>query len=394
MPHTSLTATAMGEVRPAIRSAVCYFFLNGFLFGVWASRIPTIRDKLSLGEQQLGLLLLCMGVGAVMAMALSGRWCDTFGQYFVAKRAAWLMAANIPLLALAPSPLTLGIVMFLYGAFGGALDMAMNGFATEVEAACEKSIMSRMHGTWSIGAGTGAATGILASSAGAGLVLHFLLATVAMMAVLFFVDRANWTKSDGGILPPAKIIVLPGGRLAMIGVVALVAFMAEGVVQDWGALYVVDRFDQTEAIGASGLVWFAVAMVTMRLSGDMIIDRFGPRNSVVFSACAGACGSFITVAAPVHWIVWIGYAVMGTGLSLLAPIAFAEAARQKAYSKGHAMAAVTMLGYGGMLIGPPLIGGVAELFSLRHGFGLIAVLSLSLLLVAKYFRAASQSGAG
>jgi MFS family permease len=394
MPHTSLTATAMGEVRPAIRSAVCYFFLNGFLFGVWASRIPTIRDKLSLGEQQLGLLLLCMGVGAVMAMALSGRWCDTFGQYFVAKRAAWLMAANIPLLALAPSPLTLGIVMFLYGAFGGALDMAMNGFATEVEAACEKSIMSRMHGTWSIGAGTGAATGILASSAGAGLVLHFLLATVAMMAVLFFVDRANWTKSDGGILPPAKIIVLPGGRLAMIGVVALVAFMAEGVVQDWGALYVVDRFDQTEAIGASGLVWFAVAMVTMRLSGDMIIDRFGPRNSVVFAACAGACGSFITVAAPVHWIVWIGYAVMGTGLSLLAPIAFAEAARQKAYSKGHAMAAVTMLGYGGMLIGPPLIGGVAELFSLRHGFGLIAVLSLSLLLVAKYFRAASQSGAG
>ena len=394
MPHTSLTATAMGEVRPAIRSAVCYFFLNGFLFGVWASRIPTIRDKLSLGEQQLGLLLLCMGVGAVMAMALSGRWCDTFGQYFVAKRAAWLMAANIPLLALAPSPLTLGIVMFLYGAFGGALDMAMNGFATEVEAACEKSIMSRMHGTWSIGAGTGAATGILASSAGAGLVLHFLLATVAMMAVLFFVDLANGTKSDGGILPPAKIIVLPGGRLAMIGVVALVAFMAEGVVQDWGALYVVDRFDQTEAIGASGLVWFAVAMVTMRLSGDMIIDRFGPRNSVVFAACAGACGSFITVAAPVHWIVWIGYAVMGTGLSLLAPIAFAEAARQKAYSKGHAMAAVTMLGYGGMLIGPPLIGGVAELFSLRHGFGLIAVLSLSLLLVAKYFRAASQSGAG
>ena len=114
MPHTSLTATAMGEVRPAIRSAVCYFFLNGFLFGVWASRIPTIRDKLSLGEQQLGLLLLCMGVGAVMAMALSGRWCDTFGQYFVAKRAAWLMAANIPLLALLAN---LGMVLIIW--YGG-----------------------------------------------------------------------------------------------------------------------------------------------------------------------------------------------------------------------------------------------------------------------------------
>ncbi len=394
MPRKSLTATAMGEVRPAIQSAVCYFFLNGFLFGVWASRIPTIRDKLSLGEQELGLLLLCMGVGAVLAMALTGRWCDNLGQYYVAKRAAWLMAANIPLLALAPNTLTLGIVMFLYGAFGGALDMAMNGFATEVEAAYRKSIMSRLHGTWSIGAGTGAATGILASSAGAGPAQHFLLATVLMMAVLFLVDRASWTRSDGGSVAPAKIIVLPSGRLAKIGIVALVAFMAEGVVQDWGALYVVDRFDQTEAIGASGLVWFAVAMVTMRLSGDMIIDRFGPRNSVIFAACAGAFGSIITVAAPVHWIVWIGYAIMGVGFSLLAPIAFAEASRQKTYSKGHAMAAVTMLGYGGMLIGPPVIGGVAEVFSLRHGFGLIAVLSLSLLLLARYFRAPTRTENG
>lgn len=384
----------MGEVKPGIRSAVCYFFLNGFLFGVWASRIPTIRDKLSLGEQELGLLLLCMGVGAVMAMALTGRWCDRLGQYYVAKRAAWLMAANVPLLALAPDTLTLGIVMFLYGAFGGALDMAMNGFATEVEAAYRKSIMSRLHGTWSIGAGTGAATGILASSAGTGPALHFTIATVVMMAVLFFVDRAHWSRSDGGALPPARIIVLPSGRLAMIGFVALVAFMAEGVVQDWGALYVVDRFDQTEAIGASGLVWFAVAMVTMRLSGDVIIDRFGPRNSVIFAACAGALGSVITVIASVHWVVWIGYAVMGTGFALLAPIAFAEAARQRDFSKGHAMAAVTMLGYGGMLIGPPVIGGVAELFSLRHGFALIAVLSLSLLLVTKYFRTPSKAEAG
>lgn len=384
----------MGEVKPGIRSAVCYFFLNGFLFGVWASRIPTIRDKLSLGEQELGLLLLCMGVGAVMAMALTGRWCDHLGQYYVAKRAAWLMAANIPLLALAPSTLTLGIVMFLYGAFGGALDMAMNGFATEVEATYRKSIMSRLHGTWSIGAGTGAATGILASLAGVGPFLHFLIATSVMVAVLFFVDRANWTKSDSGSVPPAKIIVLPSGRLAMIGLVALVAFMAEGVVQDWGALYVVDRFDQSEAIGASGLVWFAVAMVTMRLSGDVIIDRFGPRNSVIFAACAGALGSVITVLASVHWVVWVGYAVMGTGFALLAPVAFAEAARQKEYSKGHAMAAVTMLGYGGLLIGPPVIGGVAELFSLRHGFALIALLSLSLLLVTKYFRAPSNVETG
>lgn len=385
----------MGEVRPAVRSVVCYFFLNGFLFGVWASRIPTIRDKLSLGEQELGLLLLCMGVGAVLAMALSGRWCDHRGQYYVAKRAAWLMASTVPFLALTPGTMTLGIVMFLYGAFGGALDMAMNGFATEVETAHKKSIMSRMHGMWSIGAGTGAATGILASSAGAGPAQHFLLATALMMALLFFADRANWTKPDhGGSVPPARIIVVPSGRLAKIGIVALVAFMAEGVVQDWGALYVVDRFDQTESIGASGLVWFAVAMVTMRLSGDMIIERFGPRNSVIFAACAGACGSVITVLAPAYWGVWIGYAVMGSGFSLLAPIAFAEAARQKTYSKGHAMAAVTMLGYGGILIGPPLIGGVAELFSLRHGFGLIAVLSLSLLLVAKYFRAPERTAAG
>lgn len=384
----------MGEVKPGIRSAVCYFFLNGFLFGVWASRIPTIRDKFSLGEQELGLLLLCMGVGAVLAMALTGRWCDNLGQYYVAKRAAWLMAANIPLLALAPNAVTLGIVMFLYGAFGGALDMAMNGFATEVEEVYRKSIMSRLHGTWSIGAGAGAATGILASAAGSGPALHFLLATLVMMAVLYYADRANWTKADGGAAPPAKIIVLPGGRLAMIGMVALVAFMAEGVVQDWGALYVVDRFDQSEAVGASGLVWFAVAMVTMRLSGDSIIDRFGPRNSVIFAACAGVCGSVITVLASVHWVVWIGYAVMGIGFSLPAPVAFAEAARQKDYSKGHAMAAVTMLGYGGILIGPPLIGGVAELFSLRHGFALIAVLSLSLLPVAKYFRAAARTGSG
>lgn len=384
----------MGEVKPGIRSAVCYFFLNGFLFGVWASRIPTIRDRFTLGEQDLGLLLLSMGIGAVLSMALTGRWCDNLGQYFVARRAAWLMAATIPLLALAPSTATLGVAMFLYGAFGGALDMSMNGFATEVEAAYRKSIMSRMHGMWSIGAGSGAATGILASAAGAGLITHFLAATVVMMGLLFVADRANWTRSDGGGVAPARIFVLPGGRLLRIGIVALVAFMAEGVVQDWGALYVVDRFDQSEAIGATGLVWFAAAMVTMRLSGDLIIDRFGPRNTVIFAAVAGTCGSLIAVLAPVYWLVWIGFAVMGTGFSLLAPVTFSEAARQKVYSRGHAMAAVTMLGYGGMLIGPPLIGGVAELFSLRHGFALIAAMTLSLLMVVKYFRASAPSAGG
>lgn len=384
----------MGDVKPAIRSVVCFFFLNGFLFGVWASRVPSIRDKLALGEQQLGLLLLCMGVGAVLAMGMTGRWCDHFGQYYVAKRAAWLMAANIPLLALAPSTMTLGMAMFLYGAFGGALDMAMNGFGTEVESAYRKSIMSRLHGMWSIGAGSGAATGVLAALLDAGLAAHFSAATGGVILLLLFADRARWTApAEAAAAPPARLFVLPRGRLATIGIVALVAFMAEGVVHDWGALYIVDRFGQSEAIGAGGLVCFAIAMVSMRLSGDMIIDRYGPRHTVAFAACAAGCGSLLTVLAPVYWMVWAGFAVMGTGLALLAPVTFSEAARQKGVSRGHAMAAVAMLGYGGMLIGPPLIGGVAEVFSLRHGFALVAILSLSLLLPARHFRPANRAGA-
>jgi MFS family permease len=175
--------------------------------------------------------------------------------------------------------------------------------------------------------------------------------------------------------------------LARIGLVALVAFMSEGVVQDWGALYVVDRFNQTEAIGATGLVFFAAAMVTMRLSGDMIIDRTGPRNAVIFAACASALGGAIAVLAPLYWLVWIGFSTMGIGFALLAPLAFAEAARQENCSRGQAMAAVSMMGYGGMLIGPPFIGAVAEAYSLRQGFGVIALISLSLLVLAKYFRA-------
>jgi len=377
----------MGEIKPAIRSAVCYFFLNGFLFGCWASRIPTIRDHLSLGERDLGLLLLCMGIGAVLAMGLVGRLCDQRGQYYVSRRAAWLMAATIPFLAFAPSPATLGVVMFAYGMFGGALDMAMNGFATEVEAAYRRSIMSRMHGMWSIGAGAGAGSGILASSLGWGLVSHFMLATAAMMALLIFADRARWRKPDDRTPHIARDFALPGGQLARIGLVALVAFMSEGVVQDWGALYVVDRFNQTEAIGATGLVFFAAAMVTMRLSGDMIIDRTGPRNAVIFAACASALGGAIAVLAPLYWLVWIGFSTMGVGFALLAPLAFAEAARQENCSRGQAMAAVSMMGYGGMLIGPPFIGAVAEAYSLRQGFGIIALISLSLLVLAKYFRA-------
>lgn len=376
----------MGDLHSALRSAALFFLMNGFLFGAWASRIPTIRDTQNLGEQQLGFLLLCMAAGAVLAMGLVGRWCDTLGQYYVARRAAWLMAATIPLLALAPSPALLGAALFLYGATGGSLDMAMNGFATEVEATRKSSIMSRMHGMWSVGAGLGAASGILASLMGSGPLPHFAAATLLVMTLLFLFDRSDWSKTDAGAAPQAKIFVVPTGVLALIGTVALVAFMAEGVVQDWGALYVVDRFQQSEAIGATGLVWFSVAMVTVRLSGDMILDRIGARKAIIFAAVTSSAGAATVVFAPVFVFVWIGYAVMGVGYALLAPVAFAEAGKQKQFSKGHAMAAVSLLGYGGMLIGPPMIGWVAEAFSLRVGFGIIGVISAAVILLAPQFK--------
>jgi MFS family permease len=377
----------MGDIRRGLRSVVLFFALNGFLFGAWASRIPTIRDTLDLSEKDLGLLLLAMGCGAVLAMGVVGRWCDRWGQYFIAKRAAWLMAAIIPFLALAPSPPVLAVVLFLYGAFGGALDLSMNGFGTELESARKSSIMSRLHGMWSVGAGLGAASGILASLLGAGPLPHFFAAAGLAILVLFLFDRSDWQHTGTDDTPPAKVFVLPTGRLALIGLLALVAFMAEGVIQDWGALFIVDRFDQTEAIGATGLVWFAVAMVSMRMSGDMILDRFGAYRAVIFAACTATFGGLLVVLAPVYWLVWIGFGVMGLGYSLLAPVAFVGAARQRQFSKGHAMAAVTMLGYGGMLIGPPLIGGVAELFSLRTGFALITIVSAASVVLAPLFRA-------
>lgn len=376
----------MGDIRLGLRSVILFFALNGFLFGVWASRIPTIRDTLSLSEKDLGFLLLSMGCGAVLAMGIVGRWCDRWGQYFIAKRAAWFMAAVIPFLALAPSPLSLAVVLFFYGAVGGALDLSMNGFGTEVEEARKSSVMSRLHGMWSVGAGLGAASGVAASTLNAGPIPHFFVAAVFVATALIFFDRSDWTHNSKDGAPTAKVFVLPTGRLALIGLIALVAFMAEGVVQDWGALYIVDRFHTSEAIGATGLVWFAVAMVTMRMGGDMILDRFGAYRAVVFASCTAALGGTLVVLAPAFWLVWIGYSVMGVGYSLLAPVAFVAAAQQKQFSKGHAMAAITMLGYGGMLIGPPLIGMVAEVFSLRTGFAFTALVSGAAVLLAPLFR--------
>lgn len=358
---------------PHARSVVgtrLIFFLAGFAISAWAPLVPIVKSQLTLSESLLGLLLLCVGMGSVLTMPIAGGLAARFGCRSVTQVAACVLLVGLIFVVIAPTGPILGVALLLVGAGMGTVDVVMNIQAVMVERAAEQPMMSGFHALFSIGGIAGA--GLMSTLLGLKLTPFLAMSCVVSAGFVIMVGAhrgllSTGLKSEG---PP---MALPRGPVLTLGIMCLVLFLAEGSVLDWSGVHLRENFSAPESQAGWGYIAFSAMMSLGRLTGDRLVAKLGRHWTLVGGLVLANVGFLMVAAGSVAWHVWLGYAIVGAGAANIVPILFTMAGNQKAMPAHLAVSAVTTLGYAGFLLGPAVIGFVADGLSLPLAFLFIAM---------------------
>ncbi|MGO4909234.1 MFS transporter [Pseudorhodobacter sp. W20_MBD10_FR17] len=373
------------QLRTPRLAVIAMFVLNGALLGFWASRIPAIAASHSLTPNLLGLLLLCLAAGAIVSFPLAGSMADNYGAAPVTRAIAVAYCAALIALALAPSLLLLAFALFLFGMAHGAMDVTMNTWAAEVERAAGKPMMASFHAMFSLGAGAAAALGYLAIKTGTSVPLHFTAASLTFGTITLAFAATPW-QSPRSTAQKTSLFAFPKGALALVGLIAFASAMGEGAVADWGAVFLHSTVGTTEAQATLGYSAFSIAIFAMRLAADHLIRKVGPIRTARTSGALACIGVLTVASAQGLPQALLGFGLMGLGYAVLFPLAFSRAAADTNTTPGRAIASVATLGYGGLLLGPPVIGFIAQYTSLRLALLILAALALLVIAFAQHLQ--------
>lgn len=366
---------------PATRLATRLAFLvAGFGIACWAPLVPYVQSRLAVDTAVFGLLLLCLGLGSVGAMLLTGYLTTFYGSRPIVVAGALGMSLVLPLLTLSTPFALLAVTLLIFGASLGTLDVAMNIHAIQVERDAARPLMSGFHALFSLGglAGSLIMTLLLAKH------VPLLSCGLICASIMFVVTLLVWPRLISEKAPrsgPAS--VLPRGVVLLLAILAAIAFLAEGAVLDWGALLVSSVGVLTVEHSGLGYVMFSVAMTIGRLDGDRIAARFGDKAVLIGGSLLAVAGFVLVLSASVALLALIGFLAIGFGASNIVPVLFRRAGSQHVMPVGLAVAAITTTGYAGVLIGPAIIGVVARAVGLRGAFGLLALLFACIALLAR-----------
>lgn len=358
------------------------FLAAGTLMSAWAPLVPYAKARMGLDEAQLGLLLLCLGIGSLSAMPITGMLASRFGCRRVILLSGALTCLILPLLSLAPSPLLLAISLFLFGAAIGTLDVAMNVQAVIVEKMEGRTLMSGFHAFFSVGGFVGAGSMALLLWTGVSTLISCVIIAL-VIALVLYIAAPHLLRTPNAAERDGPLFVLPRGAVILIGLLCFIVFLAEGAILDWSAILLTSGGLATDH-GGLGYAAFAVAMTIGRLTGDRIVHRWGGRLVLFFGGLCAALGFFTTVLNISPIITLIGFVLIGIGASNIVPVLFTAAGRQHDMSPSLAISAVTTIGYAGILAGPALIGFVAQLSNLQFSFALLGGGLLVVMASSKY----------
>jgi MFS family permease len=347
------------------------FFIAGFGLAAWAPLVPFAKARAGIDEGALGLVLLCLGAGSIITLPMAGALMARFGCRQVVIGSAVPLCLTLPLLATASTPLALAGGLFVFGAALAAIDVTMNIQAIIVERRIGRSMMSGFHGLFSIGSIAGPACMAALLGAGASPLAATLCVTAGITSA---VAVAAPNLLPYGSESEGPVFALPRGIVLFIGVLCFIAFLAEGAMVDWSALFLASLRGINVAYAGLGYAAFALTMTIGRLTGDRIRQRLGGRKIVIFGGLCGAIGFAIAALVPVWQAVLLGYAFVGVGCANIVPVLYASAGRQTVLPEHVAVPAITTLGYAGILVGPAAIGFVAHAASLSVAFLCLTVL--------------------
>ncbi|MCI0753101.1 MFS transporter [Teichococcus vastitatis] len=373
--------TTNRDPHAARRAIRLVFLANAITFAAWAPLVPLVRAELLLSEATLGLVLLALGAGGILAMPLTGGLVIRFGSRATCTAAGIGFALVLPFLALAPNVWLLGATVFLFGATGGMMDVSMNAQAVAVEARGSRPVMSSIHGVWSLGGLLGVAAVAAMLRAGLPPLGAVLLVSAAALLLLLTQFRALLDSSSDRPGEAGHGFALPRGPVLGIGVLALLAFLAEGSVLDWGGILLSESRGVDLTLAGAGYAAFSLAMAAARLTGDSMTKRFGAVAMLRAGAVLAAAGFVAAALLPWGWTAMAGFLLVGFGLANIVPLLISAAGRLPGVAPGTALAAVATLGYSGLLAGPAAIGFVAEAVGLE--LALAGVGALMLLVVAR-----------
>ncbi|MFE7953674.1 MFS transporter [Streptomyces sp. NPDC057426] len=380
--ETVFSAERLRRARFAVAAVFC---VHGAVTGSFATRIPWIQDHADVSAGQLGLALAFPAIGASLAMPLAGAISHRFGARTALRGllALWTLALILP--SLAPNIYGLGAALFVYGATAGMSDVAMNALGVEVENRMGKSIMSSLHGMWSVGALLGSAAGTVAAHFGTDARLHHLVAALVLtMLGLFFCQGVPDLQSAPDDEAPPRFSLPPKSAL-IIGAIGFCGVFAEGASLDWSAVYLKDELGSSAGVAAASTTAFALTMAIARLVGDRVVDRFGAVRTVRVGGVAATAGGLLVVLAPHAAVAMAGFGLIGLGVAVVVPLAFAAAGRSGP-NPSQAIAGVATITYTSGLIAPSAIGGIADATSLMFSFGLVTLLAFGLVLGAGVLR--------
>ena len=347
------------------------FFIAGFVIAAWAPLVPYAKARAGIDDAVLGLILLCLGIGSIVTMPVAGALAARFGCRLVIAIASLLLSLTLPLLATVASLPLLVASVLVFGSAIGALDVAINIQAIIVERESGRSMMSGFHGQFSLGGIAGAAgvTGLLAAGS-----LPLAATLCVSGAIIVLLATAAPHMLPYGARREGPVFAVPHGVVLFIGVLCCIAFLTEGAVLDWSAVFLTSVRGMATSYAGLGYAVFAMAMTIGRFTGDRIVQRFGGANTIVFGGLCAALGFALAALLPSWQAALPGYALVGIGCSNVVPVLFSSVGRQAVMPEHVAVPAITTLGYAGILAGPALVGFVAHVASLATAFLMLAIM--------------------
>lgn len=362
------------------------FFLNGFIYANWVSRLPRIQELYQADNGTIGIVLLSMSLGAVIAMPFTGWMIIKNGSRRITLAAVFLYCVFVPLIPFMGVIPAVIALYFIMGVTTGMLDVAMNAQAVMVERAYQRPIMTSFHAFFSIGMALGAWCGALFADLNYDLSYHFIIIVAASLVAAFWVSRnlihdrpESTAKSEG------PLFQLPTKALAAVGLIAFCCMLGEGAMSDWTVNYMENIVGSSKSLAPIALSAFATAMTIGRLVGDRTRVKFGDRAVIISGGFLSSAGLALAVIFPSEYVAISGFFFVGIGLSTIVPITYSIAGNSTDVPSGVGLAMVTTVGYAGFLFGPPIIGFIADISNLRIGLCVVIALFVIMTTLA-YFR--------
>lgn len=371
-----------------IRWAVSLFYFGmGLCFATWASRIPDIKASLHLSESDLGSILFALPFGQLMIMPFSGKLVTKYGSHKILLIALALYAIALTNLGLAEKPWQLSLGLFLFGIFGNLSNIAVNTQGVYTEGLFKRTIMSSFHGAWSTAGFSGALIGIAMLALKLSPFQHFVIAAlivfVLMAANYKYLIRAKEKKSSG----KKKFFAKPDGVLLWLGIIGFCCMASEGVMFDWSGVYFKEIVKAPGPLVILGYTSFMIMMAGGRFLGDRLIHKYGRKRVLQISGLLISTGLFTSVFLPYLIPSTLAFMLVGLGVSTIVPTVYSIAGKNATVAPGEALTIVSSVSFLGFLMGPPVIGFIAEAAGLQFSFAFIGIFGVLIAFMASRIKA-------